>query len=130
MLNDLHGKIKFTVEYDKVKLSFLDVLVHKEDNKLNTDIFYKTTHTNQYLNYKPCHPKHTRTNIPYCLARRICRIVSDQNVKTKRLYELENFLSLQSYPKSLIKNGIEKVASLSQTELRLKITTGRLSHLY
>ena len=97
---------------------YLDVLVYKEGNKLNTDIFYKTTDTNQYLNYKSCHPKHTRTNIPYCLARRICRIVSDTNLKTKRLDELENFLLRQNYPKSLIKNGIEKATSLSQTELR------------
>ena len=42
MLNSLHESIKFTVEYDNVKLPFLDVLVYKQNNKLNTDIFYKS----------------------------------------------------------------------------------------
>ena len=118
MLNSLHESIKFTVEYDNVKLPFLDVLVYKQNNKLNTDIFYKATDTNQYLNFNSCHPKHAKTNIPYSLARRICCIVSDADIKTKRLNELENFLLQQNYPKSLITKGVEKATSLSQEELR------------
>ena len=103
---------------ENVKLPFLDVLVYKQNNKLNTDIFYKATDTNQYLNFNSCHPKHTKTNIPYSLARRICCIVSDADIKTKRLNELENFLLQQNYPKSLITKGVEKATSLSQEEVR------------
>ena len=118
MLNSLHQNIKFTIEYNNVKLPFLDVLVYKQDNKLNTDIFYKATDTNQYLNFNSCHPKHTKTNIPYSLARRICCIVSDPEMKTKRLNELEIFLLKQNYPKNLIAKGIEKATSLTLAELR------------
>ena len=118
MLNSLHESINFMVEYDNVKLPFLDVLVCKQNNKLNTDIFYKATDTNQYLYFNSCHPKHTKTNIPYSLARQICCIVSDADIKTKRLNELENFLVQQNYPKSLITKGVEKATSLSQEELR------------
>ena len=45
-MNNLHESIKFTVKYDTMKLPFLDVLVYKQDKKLNTDIFYKATDTN------------------------------------------------------------------------------------
>ncbi|XP_028410554.1 uncharacterized protein LOC114533251 [Dendronephthya gigantea] len=47
MLNSLHESINFTVEFDNAKLPFLDMLVYKQDDKLNTDIFYKATDTNQ-----------------------------------------------------------------------------------
>ena len=80
LLNNLHPKIQFTMESNKHKLPFLDVLVLKENQLLHTDIFYKPTDTHQYLDYRSCHPKHTKQNIPYCLARRICSIVSKTNM--------------------------------------------------
>lgn len=118
ILNSLHDKITFTMEHDNDKLPFLDILLYKKGNKLMTDIFYKDTDTHQYLNFYSCHPKHNKNNIPYCLARRICSIVSDPEIKTKRLNELEEFLNRQNYPKKIIMKGIQKAASLPITELR------------
>ena len=105
MLNSLHPKIQFTMEYDNKKLSFLDILLHKNAERLESDIHYKQTDTHRYLDYHSCHPGHTKSNIPYTLARRICAIVTNQDLKKKRLDELEYFLQKQNYPKLLIKNG-------------------------
>ena len=68
-LNDLNSNIKFTLESSDTKLPFLDALVVKEGKTLSTDIYYKPTDTHQYLHFGSCHPHHTKTAIPYNLAR-------------------------------------------------------------
>lgn len=93
-------------EKELYQLPFLDILLYKEAEKLETDIYYKETDTHQYLDYYSCHPRHTKSNIPYTLARRICALVSKENLQNKRLKELKTFLKKQNYPESLIENGI------------------------
>ena len=120
--NNLHEKINFTIEKDESRIPFLDVLVYKEGRKLHTDIFNKKTDTDtdtdQYLNFNSCHLKHTKQNIPYSLAKRICSIVSKPEVRNQRLRELEDFLKSQEYPTKLIQQGITKAESLTTSELR------------
>ena len=77
ILNNLHSDIKFTIELNENKLPFLDLLITKYNTQLSTDIQYKETDTKQYLDFKSCHPSHTKRSISYNLARRICTIVSD-----------------------------------------------------
>ena len=115
MLNNLHENI--TIESNHEKLPFIDVLLYKQGNSLKTDVFYKETDTNQYLNFNSCHPKHTKINVPYCLPRQIRSIVSDEERK-KRLLELEEFLERENYPRNVILKGIDKATSLSVAELR------------
>ena len=93
LLNSLHPKIKFTMEQSSDNLPFLDILLCKEEKKLYTDIYYKGTDMHQYLDlFRSCHPKHTKYNIPYCLARRICTIVTKNDLREQRLSGLKNFL--------------------------------------
>jgi hypothetical protein len=101
LLNDLNPNIQFTLESSDTKLLFLDVLVIKEGTTLSTDIYYKPTDTHQYLHFGACHPHHTKTAIPYNLARRLCTIVSDQKTRDIRLKELRNYLLKQKYPERL-----------------------------
>ena len=86
VLNSLHPKIRFTMETSREEISFLDVLIKLKDDSVSTDIYFKTTDTHSYLNFKSCHTKHTKTNIPFCLASRIVKIVSEneQQKKTSR----------------------------------------------
>ena len=84
-MNSLDPKIKFTLERGN-SVPFLDVHFSLEnDNSLSTDIFYKATDSHNYVPFFSFHPHRTLTNIPYSLARRICTIVSDVNVRDKRL---------------------------------------------
>lgn len=117
LINKLHPDITFTMETNKNALPFLDILLIKKGSEIQTDIFFKETDTKQYLNFKSCHPKHIKNNIPYNLARRICTIVSSPNIKNKRLDELKKSLVLRQYPKKLIEYGIEKAVKLPRTEL-------------
>ena len=70
LLNNLHDDIRFTSEYNYNEQPFLDVLVKKEGTKIETDVYYKPTDSKQYLNFNSCQPKHTKTSIPYSLARK------------------------------------------------------------
>lgn len=118
-LNSLDKSLQFTCENSYTTLPFLDVLVKKQGCKIDTDIYYKPTDSHQYLNFKSCHPSHTKRNIPYSLARRICTIVSEHNTKLKRLHELSIFLAKQGYPEGLIKDSINKVKCIPQKDLRI-----------
>jgi hypothetical protein len=78
------------MESGKNKLAFLDVMVIQKECKIITDVFYKITETKQkqYLLLDSCHPKHTRDNIPYNLARRLSTIKSDAEILDIQLADL------------------------------------------
>ena len=71
ILNSLHKDLKFKIQTSCVQLPFLDILVMKEGTSISTDIYYKASDSEQYLNFNSCHPKHTKINIPFSLARRL-----------------------------------------------------------
>ena len=57
-LNAQHPRIKFTIETEKNnQLPFLDVLVTRTlTNDLQTSVYRKPTHTNQYVHHHSNHP--------------------------------------------------------------------------
>ena len=84
ILNNLHSDIRFTLQFSNTEQSFLDVLVKNKVGKIETDIFYKETDSKQYLLFYSCHPKHTKTNIPYNLAGRLRTIISEEQALEKK----------------------------------------------
>ena len=89
----------------------------QDGNKIETDIYYKPTDSKQYLLFTSCHPKHTKQNIPFSLARRLCSIISNNETLNIRLQELKGFLLLQKYPVTLIDNGITRATKIDKKEL-------------
>ena len=49
ILNDLHEKIKFTVETSYEKMNFLDIQMTAKNDKIITDIYFKSTDTHNYV---------------------------------------------------------------------------------
>ena len=47
------------------KLPFLDILLCKEGNKQHTDIYYKTTDTHPYSDFRSCHSKHAKSKLSW-----------------------------------------------------------------
>ncbi|XP_062612861.1 uncharacterized protein LOC134274600 [Saccostrea cucullata] len=117
MMNDLDPDIKFTMDKSSQSIPFLDILITKHEEHLSTDIYYKPTDTHQYLHFSSCHPSHTKRSIPYNLARRICTIVSDKEIRDKRLSELKTFLLQQYYPMGIIEDGIKEAIKLNREYL-------------
>ena len=55
-----HFSIKFTAEYSKEEVNFLDVNIKLIDGELKTDLFVKPTDTHQFLDPTSCHPYHCK----------------------------------------------------------------------
>ena len=93
-INTLHATIKFTCSYDLANRSttFLDTTVTITDETISTDLYRKPTDRVQYLLPTSCHPTHTFKSIPYSLALRLLRIVSDPTQRKIRMEELRNML--------------------------------------
>ena len=77
LLQNLHPKIKFTMEHSSKELSFLDILIKNINGQVITDIYHKPTDTQQYLHFKSHHFKDCIKSIPYTLAHRIFTIITD-----------------------------------------------------
>ena len=103
---DPHIKIEQTTS--TTKFPFLDVQVINDNGKISTDLYTKLTDTHQYLNWTSCHPRHTKTSIPYSLALRLRRISSNNHFFEKRARELQNVLLYRGYKNKLIKECIMK----------------------
>ena len=117
-LNNVDNKLEFLCDKIGESVNFLDLVIYKTNDKIETDIYYKDTDTKQYLNYHSNHPRHIKNNIPFNLARRIRNIVSNEEVRKMRMLELEKYLKLCNYPTKLIKSGIKKANELSLMDLR------------
>ena len=117
VLGSLHPDIKFKVQKSAKKLTFLDIMVIKGGTFIITDIYFKSTDSKQYLNFKDCHPKTTKTNIPFSLACRICTIGFDSNILKIRLQELATTLRSRHYPDQVIKIDILKAIKIPRNTL-------------
>ena len=84
----------------------------KKGKLLSTDLYFKDNDSKQYLVFKSCHLKHTKTNIPFCLARRIFTIISDSNILKFRLKELASMLLKRKYTFQVKKTGFIKALQI------------------
>ena len=111
-LNCYHPTIKFTAEYSRAKINFLDVTVMKKGNQLVTDLYVKPTDTHQYLHGSSCH-----VSIPFSQALRLNRICSENAFFDKRCYELEVWLKERGYSDKLVTGQILKARKFSRSEV-------------
>ena len=118
ILNSLDDSIQLTPETRCEELPFLDVMMRKDNTHLTTDIYYKPTDSFQYLPHKSSHPRHSKNDIPYNLAGRICMIVEKQDIRKWRLYDLKRILLRKEYPAEIIDYGVNKALTQTTEELR------------
>ena len=64
-LNNIHDSIKFTANYSKDKIQFLDLWIKNIKGSICTDLFIKPTDSHSYLDYNSCHPIHMKRSIPH-----------------------------------------------------------------
>ena len=105
-VNTFHPTIKFTAEYSKEAINFLDVNVRVVEGELVTDLFVKPTDTHQFLDPSSSHFYHCNKGIPYCQALRLNRICSDNDSFDKRFNDLEGWLMERGYNEKMIRKQI------------------------
>ena len=89
ILHSLYPSIKFETEESETEANYLDIKILVKDHKIITDLFEKPTDSQHYVPFISSHPSHTKRNIPFNLARRICTMVEEGNTRDQRLTELK-----------------------------------------
>ena len=109
------------MEQHNLYLPFLDIMINKgsETSNIWMDMFYKKTGTRTCVPFNSCYPKQCKNHIPFTLAKRICTIVENREVRQKRLDELQKVLYSQEYPQNLIREAVRKAASIPIENLRV-----------
>ena len=121
-----HRTIKFTAEYSKKEVTFLDtkVKINNETNQIYTDLYTKDTDTHNYLHYTSAHPIHCKKGGPFgefLRIRRNCHNIIDFEIHSnsrisdyqRRGYPLKDLLAAQERARTadreqLLKENTEK----------------------
>ena len=91
-INKMHPIIKFTADWSKPSIDFLDVTVSIAEGVRETDLYVKPTDSDQYLLSSSCHPFYCEKGMPYSQALRLKRICSKNEFFDKRCNDLEKYL--------------------------------------
>ena len=105
-LNVCHPTIKFTAEWSKEEINFLDVGLR--NRQLETDLHIKSTDTHQFLDSTSCHPYHCKKSITYSQALRYNRICSDNKKFDQGCNDLEKWLMERGYSERMLRTQILK----------------------
>ena len=109
ILNKFHQNIKFTYEVEhNGKISFLDVLLMRCNNKLETTVFRKETNNDIYLHWRSFAPMTWKKDILRTLIRRAYTVCSNDNLLQEKLHHIETyFTEFNGYPKWLLKQTLD-----------------------
>ena len=116
-INKVHPTIKFTAEWSKTSINFLDVTVSLVEGVIEIDLYVKPTESHQYLQSSLCRSFHCKKGIPYSQALRLNRIFSETNSFDKHCNNLERFLLERGYRSKLVQKEILRARKIPRKEL-------------
>ena len=120
-LNGIDEYIQFTVEEERCRLPFLNVLMeHYLDGLTQTSVFCKETHTDRYLDFSISPPPSHKKSVVNTLLK--CTRDLSYNDCTKEETHGISMLKDNSYPKGFIKWSAQPLP-LPPTHCTLKRTT-------
>ena len=83
-LNSCNDHLKFTLEFNRERISFLDVQVYRRANTIQTDLFRKPTDRNSLLRGDSFHPRPLVKSLPVSQFHRVRRICSEDDTYKKQ----------------------------------------------
>ena len=108
-INLAHPNIKFTMELESDnKISFLDILITKQNNKITTNVFRKLCFTGLGLNYYSFCPESFKINSCKTLIHRAFSICSNWSPVHFEFVFLENYFKQNCYPKFIFQKTVNK----------------------
>ena len=116
-INSIHPNLKFTFDYSKEGVEFLDLYIYTKNNEIHTKLFSKASDTHSYLVPSSCHKEHIIKNIPFSIARRVYQNNSEENNYEVDKVTYTNYLKERGYNVELIKESFEKVETLDRKSL-------------
>lgn len=94
------------MKFDETQLSFLDILIIKENNTISTDLYRKPTDRNSFLRGDSFHPTPLKKSLPVSQFSRVRRICSSDSRYTSQAQELSRRFRDWGYPD----NWVEKAS--------------------
>ena len=124
-----HDTIKFTWDWSRKNVNYLDVRVINNNGVIDTDLYTKPTDKHQYLFRTSCHPQGCKKSIPFAQALRLRRICSTSEAFEQRAADLTKFLVYRGYREKFVHDQINRARLLDREELltpRPKATKNRI----
>jgi hypothetical protein len=101
--NNLDKNLKFTIELEKeIKLSFLDVLIFKNEENFETTWFRKNSYTFRYIPWHSIDSKMYKIRLIYTMVNRLSKICSTQKVNNEDLKLLTESFVASGYPQLIL----------------------------
>ena len=119
LMDALDPCIKYTSECSIDRLTYLDIVIVKTETGFMTEIHQKETDGGAYLPFMSSHPRHTKTNIPFCLARRVRALTDDDEVCFSKMNILKDNLIAVGYPFGLVETAANEMINTNKNELRI-----------
>ena len=140
-MNSRHPSIKFTVEEEENgSLSFLDIKITRNGNKLATSIHRKKTFSGVYLNYDSYLPRDYKRGLISTLLYRAYTLCSDYDIIHQEICKLKTIWQKNNFPLSFIdrcvkifldklfvKRNIPKLASNKKEVMICLLFLGKIS---
>jgi hypothetical protein len=102
-INSLNQHLKFTKEEEENNsLPFLDVLVTKNGNRLQTSVYRKQTHTDRLLDYSSYHPLCHKKSVVKSLWDRAKTICSNDHLLKDEQSYLKSVFNINGYSNKVI----------------------------
>ena len=120
-INNMHPTIKFTADWSKTSINFLDVTVSIAEGVIETDLYVKPTGSRQYLLSSSCHSFYFKMGIPYSQALRLNRICSNNAVFDKRCNDLEKHPLGKGYSEKIVRKEILRARAIPRDVLLEKV---------
>ena len=116
-INQYHDTIKFTWDWSRKNVNYLDVQVINNNGVIETDLYTKPTDKHQYLLRTSCHPKGRQKIIPYAQALRLRLICSTSEAFEQRTADLTKFLVYRGYREKFVHDLVNRARVLDWVEL-------------
>ena len=117
----MHPTIKFTADWSKASINFLDVTVSIAEGVIETALYVKPTESHQYLLLSSCHPFYCKKSIPYSHTRSLNRICSNNEFFDKRCNGLVKYLLERGYSEKKVRKEILRARVIPRDTLLEKV---------
>ena len=115
-INSRLPSIKFTLEASQESVSFLDVLV-KKNQGVQTTVYRKKTDRNNYLHFSSYHPSSLKKGLPYSQLLRLKRICNTESEYEGQSAEMCDRFRARGYNEHILSISKSKVKPLERTSL-------------
>ena len=118
-LNSLHGNIKFTIEEEVLgKMPFLDILLIRENDRMSTTVYRKTTHSGVYAHFTSFVPFTLKLQLIRTLLHRAYEICSSYELLHAEFERIKLMMMNNGYNRDYIYSVINRFLTRKMSEYR------------